>query len=599
MNADAESIRIEDVHEQSSDTAIEALLTKIDGHEFPTLSDALSKIFEDDQETKPAFSSSWVLPIPPPEARLVRQYMIGDAEVRLYQLLGKTESLYFVSPKEYNLPPEELKLLCFARNQLRSLNPGNIELRTPQEARTYAMQIGEKILKSISKKEDICTGKERGVEISIYRSLAGILARYTTGLGVLEIPLLDPNVQDIYIDAPNSTNPVHLTLGSVEGELNQRCITNIRLTEGDADSLLSRFRFESGRPFSEATPTLETNMEEFKSRVTVIGRPLSPHGIAIAVRRHSTEPWTLPRLIAAKSLTPFAAGLLSFLIDGKSTILVAGSRGAGKSSLLGALMLEFPQSQRILTIEDTLELPTIQMQALGYKVQNMFVQSSLGGVGEMTSDEALRVSLRLGESALILGEVRGQEARTLYEAMRAGTAGSSVLGTIHGNSSKAVYERIVHDMGISPMAFTATDIIIIAGLARPRGTQKQLRRMTEITELTKSKGPGHFSSLMTYDAQTDCLQETEILMQNSEKLRGIASQWGLNYDETIENIRVRGECKARLVKESLRKNDPKMLGARWTASANSKYWSLVEIGLTGNELLSEWTRWLDGGSLDG
>lgn len=595
MSDDASSDEPQVDSERALGARFESLLARIDCMSLPGLEDALSRIFDEDRGTKPAFSSSWVFPFPPPEASLVRRYGIGNGEVGLYRLPEKTESLYFVVPYEYGLPTEHLRLLSIAQDQLKALSPGKIGLGTSQEARMYAIQVGEEILATVSRREGIVAGRDRAEKTATFKRLAAVLARYTTGLGVLEIPLSDSNVQDIYVDAPNSANWVHLTLGSAEEGLSQRCVTNIRLTEADAESLLSRFRFESGRPFSEAMPVLETNLEEFRSRVTIIGRPLSPRGLAMAVRRHSTEPWTLPRLIAAKSLTPFAAGLLSFLIDGRSTILVAGSRGAGKTSLLGALMLELPQSQRILTIEDTLELPTAQMQALGYKVQNLFVQSSLGGRGEMTADEALRVSLRLGESALVLGEVRGQEARTLYEAMRAGTAGSSVMGTIHGNSSKSVYERIVHDMGIPPMAFSATDVIVIAGLARPGGAQRQFRRVTEITELMRSRGPGEFSTLMSYDARNDQLQEIEMLLRSSEKIAAVASMWGLSHEDALENIRIRGECRARLVAESVRRGEPDLIGARWVAASNSKYWSLVEAELAGEDILTAWTRWLIGG----
>ena len=583
----------------SKESGAEGLLDRLDKIELDGLAEALGIVFDNDRETKPAFSSSWVSLIPPPQAVLVKQYPIGDADVRLYRLPDRTESLYFVAPHEYGLSTEQLRLLCAARDELRGLNPGKVELRTPQEARMYAEQVGKGILATASRKNGLAVGRDRTEEALIVKRLATILARYTTGLGVLEVPLSDSNVQDIYIDAPASRCPVHLTLGNVDGGLSQRCVTNMRLTEGDTESLLSRFRFESGRPFSEAMPVLETNLEEFRSRVTAIGRPLSPHGLAMAIRRHSIEPWTLPRLIAARSITPLAAGLLSFLIDGRSTILVAGSRGAGKTSLLGALMFEFPQSQRILTIEDTLELPTVQMQSLGFKVQNLFVQSSLGGMGEMTADEALRVSLRLGESALVLGEVRGQEARTLYEAMRAGTAGSSVLGTVHGNSSKAVYERIVHDMGISPMAFSATDIVVIAGLARPGGIQRQLRRVTEITELAKSRGPGEFSTLMGYDNRLDQLVEVEKMLRDSEKITSIASHWGMSKEDAFENICVRGECRARIVAESRRRGDESLLGAKFVSAANAKYWSLVEQGMERDRMLSEWTRWLTGGRMNG
>ena len=128
------------------------------------------------------------------------------------------------------------------------------------------------------------------------------------------------------------------------------------------------------------------------------------------------------------------AGLLSFLIDGRSTMLICGARGAGKSSLLSAMMFEFPLSQRILTIEDTLELPARQMQALGYKVQSLFVETRLDQSNEEVADQALRVSLRLGESAIVLGEVRGKEAQTLYQSMRTGTG--RLLG--HGDHPRGV-----------------------------------------------------------------------------------------------------------------------------------------------------------------
>ena len=567
------------------------LLSFMRQHDTARVAAAIARVFRSDVETRPTFSASWVAPLPPSDATLVHAYGVDDSEIRLYNLMERAESLYFVVPSEYRLPIQHMRLLHLARKELQRLPPRSVDLRRPAEIRAYIAQVGERLLYRIAKEKDVRIGKDRSEEIATARRLAEVLARYTAGLGIVEILLRDPNVQDVFVDAPASRTPVYVTIAQV-GESHQRCLTNVTLTEEDAEAMLSRLRFESGRPFSEATPVLETNVEAFRVRATVIGRPLSPEGLAVALRRHSPDPWTLPRLIRAGSLTPLAAGLLSFLIDGRSTILIAGSRGAGKSSLLGALMLEFPQAQRILTIEDTLELPGPQMRELGYKVQSLYVESALGGHGEMTAEEALRVSLRLGESAIVLGEVRGQEARTLYEAMRAGTAGSAVMGTIHGNSSTSVYERIVHDLGIPPMSFMATDVVVIAGLARPGGSQRFVRRVTEVTELAKSRGPGAFMSLLEYDAEADRLEATEAFRGSSERIGAIARMWSLTYDEAVENIAGRAAVRSALLEMAARTGRNEILGAAWVARANAKYASLVEEGFRGIGLVDEWTSWL-------
>jgi type IV secretory pathway ATPase VirB11/archaellum biosynthesis ATPase len=344
-------------------------------------------------------------------------------------------------------------------------------------------------------------------------------------------------------------------------------------------------------------PVLETDLSSYGARATAIGKPLSPDGIAIALRRHSPEPWTLLKLIYNGTISSTAAGLISFLIDGRSTILVVGSRGAGKTSLLGALMLEFPQNQRILTIEDTLELPVARMQDIGYKVQSLSVQSSLGGKAEMSADEALRISLRLGESAIVMGEVRGQEARTLYEAMRAGTAGSSVLGTFHADSAKSVYQRVVHDMHISPKSFLATDIVIVSGIARPGGSQKEKRRVMQIAEVRKHENEDNmFQDLMLYNESNDALMETEAFNYRSERIGSIAASWGLSLEECIENIRARAQYRQIMVDYAKRHNKPQLLSADWVSRSNSTFWNLLENHRKGakidnQKLMDNWSAW--------
>ena len=93
----------------------------------------------------------------------------------------------------------------------------------------------------------------------------------------------------------------------------------------------------------------------------------------------------------------------------------------------------------------------------------------------------------------MLGEVRGDEARTLYQSMRTGKAGSSIMGTMHGDSARSVYERVVHDMGISPEAFMATDFLVTLGMVRERGGHRQNRALTEM--VSTSDIPGEFTDI--------------------------------------------------------------------------------------------------------
>jgi archaeal flagellar protein FlaI len=277
----------------------------------------------------------------------------------------------------------------------------------------------------------------------------------------------------------------------------------------------------------------------------------------------------LMKLVANGSLDPGTAGLLSFFIDGRSTVLICGARGSGKSSLLSALMFEFSSSQRILTIEDTLELPTRQMQEMGYKVQSLFVETRMEQSNEEMADQVLRVSLRLGESAIVLGEVRGREAQTLYQSMRTGRAGSSVLGTIHGDSADSVFERVVHDMGIPKEAFMATDVVLTMGLTRPGGSTRSVRRLVEVAECVKGAEKASFLPL------SDGISLSSL--GSSALVARIASSWGITVSEALDNIQARSSMRKALL-DAAAISGPQYLGPQWVKRCNEFLWGRVDGG---------------------
>ncbi|MEM3452323.1 MAG: ATPase, T2SS/T4P/T4SS family, partial [Candidatus Hadarchaeum sp.] len=274
---------------------------------------------------RPCFLSTRLKMEPPTGGELVDSYEIESGEVRIYRLPDQLQNLYFFIPSEYRLMHDQVRLLQHAHQEIVDNHP-RLDSDVVQ-ARKQIVRLGERLMIEKVTKEKISVSREE------IRNLALSLSRFTAGLGLLESLLSDPKIQDIYVDAPAGRTPVHLLHRDHDA-----CLTNVFLTPDDVCSLVSRFRAYSGRPFSEADPVLDLNLGEV--RIAAIGPPLSPGGIAFALRRHKPTPWTLPQFIQAKFLTPYAAGLLSLLIDSQVSLLIAGSRGAGKTSLLGALMLE-------------------------------------------------------------------------------------------------------------------------------------------------------------------------------------------------------------------------------------------------------------------
>ncbi|MDI6643329.1 MAG: type II/IV secretion system ATPase subunit [Candidatus Hodarchaeaceae archaeon] len=538
---------------------------------------------------RPCFLTSRLRMEPPSGCELIDAYEVGGSEVRIYRLTEQLQNLYFLIPPEYHLPHDHVQLLQRARQlmleHIPALDPN------PLRAREQIKRLNEDLMAKL------VVGDRLQISRQEVTWLAEHLARFTAGFGLLEALLADTRVQDIYVDAPVGKTPVHICHRD-----HDECLTNIFLTPDDAESLISRFRAISGRPFSEADPVLDLNLKDV--RVAAIGHPLSPAGLAFALRRHKPTPWTLPQFIHAKFLTPYAAGLLSLLVDAQASLLVTGSRGAGKTSLLGALMLELLPKFRIITIEDTRELPIEQFCDLGFKVQALQVQSAISGTAaELGADDALRAALRLGESVLVVGEVRGEEAKTLYEAMRVGAAGNSVMGTIHGATARDVFERVVYDLGIPPSSFKATDAIIVAAPIRLRGSAARVRRLVQITEVRKGwrKDPAAeegFENLMYYDRAADELRPTRVLhTQRSELIASIARKWGTTPREVMGNLEFRAKIHEALVDAAKQLNKPEMLEADFVVRSNLAWHALFEEQLRHGrvnypKLFRGWRAWL-------
>ncbi len=550
---------------------------------------------------KPDFMFTRLMASYPRGGEEVANKTIGNTEVVVFALEDDIQYLYHVTPPEFKLDEEKYELLDAARRILSEHTPTQKEFVNPERMREVFANIGHDLLLELATHRNIRLSDEE------IETLTAILIRYTVGFGLIEVLLEDPDIQDITVNSPPGNIPIFLTHAKF-GE----CKTNIMPTVSDVESWASKLRIMSGRPLDEADPILDTEIEipgVAKARVGVIAPPLDPFGIAYAFRRHRDKPWTLPLFIKHRMINSLAAGLISFLVDGNRTMLVAGTRSAGKSSLLGSILVEIMRKYRILTIEDTLELPTEALRNLGYNIQPMKVAGALArGSSEVPADEGIRTTLRLGDSALIVGEVRSKEARALYEAMRVGALANVVAGTIHGDSPYGVFDRVVNDLEVPRTSFKATDIIIVANPIKSADGLHKWRRVTQITEIRKlwEKDPLRehgFVDLMRYDAEKDELVPTDALMNgDSDIIKSIAGQvkeWAGDWDAVWENIMLRAELKEQLVRRAEETNDPDLLEAPFVIKANDQFHRISDRikektgRLDSKRIAFEWKEWLE------
>ena len=556
------------------------------------------RIFSPD--IRPDFMYTKLMASYPSDGEEIDSYDIDkNTEVTIFELQDNVQYLYHLIPPEFKLTEEKYEILDTARKIMAEHKPTRQEFIDPERMRQVFYNIGSDLIEELVNYRNL---KLTSAEVD---ELTKILVRYTVGFGLIEVLLQDEKVQDITINSPMGESPMFI----VHQEYAD-CKTNIVPTSPEAESWASKLRLISGRPLDEANPILDTELSipGANARIAVVAPPLNPSGLAFAFRRHRDKPWTLPLFIQNKMMNSLAAGILSFLVDGSRSLLIAGTRSAGKTSLLGAVLVELMRKYRVITIEDTLELPTGSLRKLGYNIQTLKVAAALSkGTSEVPADEGIRTTLRMGDSALIIGEIRSKEALALYEAMRVGALANVVAGTIHGDSPYGVFDRVVNDLQVPRTSFKATDVIVVANPVRSADGLHRWRRITQITEVRKHwendpLAENGFVDMMKYDSKKDELETSEDLINgDSEILKAIAGnvkEWAGNWDAVWDNILLRAKTKETLVNFANTTNNLDLLEADFVIQSNDQFHKISErireeIGtLDSKRIFFDWNEWL-------
>jgi pilus assembly protein CpaF len=298
------------------------------------------------------------------------------------------------------------------------------------------------------------------------------------GLGPIEPLLQDPGINDILV---NTHNMVYVERRGVLERTNVVFKDNAHLMH-----IIDKIVSAVGRRVDESSPMVDARLRD-GSRVNIIIPPLAIDGPIVSIRRFPTSPLTADDLIRYRALTPEMMEVLQAAVKARLNIVVCGGTGAGKTTLLNVLSGFISDRERIVTIEDSAELQIKQQHVVRLECRPPNVE----GKGAIRQRELVINALRMRPDRIVLGEVRGEEAMDMLQAMNTGHDGS--ITTIHANTPRDAVARMetmcmmgngsLPEKAIRQQIASAVHLFIQA-----HRMSDGSRRITHITEITGTSG---------------------------------------------------------------------------------------------------------------
>jgi pilus assembly protein CpaF len=295
----------------------------------------------------------------------------------------------------------------------------------------------------------------------------------TFGLGPIEPLMQDPTISDILV---NGSKEVYVER---HGKLEPTRV----IFRDDAHLLqvIDRIVSAVGRRVDESSPMVDARLPD-GSRVNAIIPPLALDGPVLSIRRFAKDPFHMADLIEFGTLTPALAEILRATVQARLNILVSGGTGAGKTTMLNVLSNAIPNTERIVTIEDSAELQLQQEHVVRLETR----PANIEGQGAVSQRELVRNALRMRPDRIVVGEVRGAEVLDMLQAMNTGHDGS--LSTVHANSTRDALSRIETMVLMSGFSlpvramrdYIASALDLVIHVSRLSDGTRKVVRVTEI-----------------------------------------------------------------------------------------------------------------------
>jgi archaeal flagellar protein FlaI len=439
---------------------------------------------------------------------------------------------YYVIPATRPTAAERRIINTIKEATTRLISISRLKIRDPEQRRIVYKQKVLEILKNTP------TMKIPETKINFY---AEAVVREMVGYGLIDDLIKDDLLEEIMVVGPKK--PVYVFHRDYE-----MMATNIEFfSEQEIEDLINRIAREVGRRVDVSTPLLDARLPD-GSRVNATIPPASISGGTLTIRKFKADPYTIIDLVRLGTLTSEAAAFLWVCVEGMgvkpANILISGGTGSGKTTLLNVMASFVPDRERVITIEDTAELKL----PIDHWIRMESRPPGLEGTGELRMDVITKNALRMRPDRIIVGEIRHEEAFTLFTAMNTGHDGC--MGTVHANSAQETLIRVTNPpMNVPSIMMSGLDFVIVENRLhdRRKGT---IRRIIEIAEVKGAlEGKLQTEIIYQWDPIKDQLEKT---LMDSSYIKLLSDFTGTTRDQIYSEIELRKQFIDNLLKQNIR-----------------------------------------------
>lgn len=425
---------------------------------------------------------------------------------------------YDVTKQEYS--PEEKVLLGEMRENLVDLAISTGENFQVSE---------EKLLNDIKNFLSLRlsgTLQDNGTSNEYLDRLSRKFLRDIIGYGAIDPLIQDDELEEIMIIG--TSKPIfvyHRKYGMMKTNLQFR-------DEGELRDLIDSIARQINRRIDQESPILDGRLMD-GSRINATIPPVSADGPSLTIRKFRRDPLTIIDLINSRTISVDLAGFLWLCIDGlgvkSANAIISGGTSSGKTTTLNALSAFINPNERIITIEDTLELQIPHEHVIRMETRPANVE----GKGELTMNDLVKNSLRQRPDRIIVGEVRADEAITLFTALNTGHSG---FGTLHSNDARETITRLTNEpMSVPEIMIQAIDFIIMQNrIYTPSGVS--FRRISEVAEVVgMEEGTVQLNKIFQWNPERDTIDNIGITSNTLQQIANLSGKSIIELQNEIEN----------------------------------------------------------------